>query len=136
MEIVKVGTNTKNAEGIKISREIRKTFEAYLKAKQGAKKENDTIDYNNVSVEQLYTSWLATFADSEDFKATMAEEQKAKVNAKNKRDEKLLKKLNDKKALYIEAGYSDEEAQKLAEIAVSQEKKGRKKAAEKTTEQK
>lgn len=132
MEIVKIRTNTNNADGIKLNREIRTAFEKYLKAKQKL----DESNFKDITVEVLYASWLATFKDSEDYKETMAEEKNVKDDAKKKRDEKLLKKLNDKKAQYIEAGYSDEEAQKLAKIAVSQEKKGGKKATEKATEQK
>lgn len=132
MEIVKIRTSTSNADGIKLNKEIRKTFEKYLKAKQKLGESN----FKGITVELLYTSWLATFADSEDYKTTMAEEKNVKDDAKKKQDEKLLKKLNDKKAQYIEAGYSDEEAQKLAKIAVSQKKKGGKKATEKATEQK
>lgn len=126
MEIVKIRTNTNNADGIKLNREIKTAFEKYLKAKQKL----DESNFKNVTVETLYASWLATFAESEDYKTTMAEEKNVKDDAKKKRNEKLLKKLNDKKAQYIEAGYSDEEAQKLAKIAISQEKKGGKKATE------
>ena len=131
MEIVKIGTNAKNAEGIKLNKDIRTAFEKYLKAKQKL----DESNFKDATVEVLYASWLATFKDSEDYKKTMEDEKKVKDDAKNKRDEKLLKKMNEKKAQYIEAGYSNEEAQKLAKIAVSQKKRGKKKAAEQATEQ-
>lgn len=143
MEIVKVGTNTKNAEGIKISREIRKAFETYLKAKQ-ALKETVKVDgketsYDKITVEQLYVSYLATFKESEDYKAT--------AKAKKDKDDKATKKANDakdeKKAAVREMlkanGVEDDKLEELVEALTATKKKGRKKAekkdAEKATEQ-
>lgn len=143
MEIVKVGTNTKNAEGIKISREIRKAFETYLKAKQ-ALKETVKVDgketsYDKITVEQLYVSYLATFKESEDYKAT----KKAKEDKEAKNKVEQNKKQEDKKealmAQYAKEGFTGEQLEKIVEIALQANKKGRKKAekkeAEKATEQ-
>lgn len=147
MEIVKVGTNTKNAEGIKISREIRKAFETYLKAKQALKEtvkvDGKEIGYDKITVEQLYVSYLATFKESEDYKAT--EKAKKDKEAKNK-DEQDKKKEDKKEALmaqYAKAGFTGDQLEKIVEIALQANKKGRKKAekkaekkeAEKATEQ-
>lgn len=143
MEIVKVGTNTKNAEGIKISREIRKAFETYLKAKQALKKtvvvDGKETSYDKITVEQLYVSYLATFKESEDYKATAKE--------KKDKDEEATKKANDakkdKKAAVREMlkanGVEGDALEKLVEDLTATKKKGRKKAekkdAEKATEQ-
>ena len=143
MEIVKVGTNTKNAEGIKISREIRKAFETYLKAKQALKKtvvvDGKETSYDKITVEQLYVSYLATFKESEDYKATAKE--------KKDKDEEASKKANDakkdKKAAVREMlkanGVEGDALEKLVEDLTATKKKGRKKAekkdAEKATEQ-
>lgn len=143
MEIVKVGTNTKNAEGIKISREIRKAFETYLKAKQALKKtvvvDGKETSYDKITVEQLYVSYLATFKESEDYKAT--------AKAKKDKDDEDTKKANDakdeKKAAVREMlkanGVEGDALEKLVEDLTATKKKGRKKAekkdAEKATEQ-
>ena len=143
MEIVKVGTNTKNAEGIKISREIRKAFETYLKAKQALKKtvvvDGKETSYDKITVEQLYVSYLATFKESEDYKATAKE--------KKDKDDEDTKKANDakkdKKAAVREMlkanGVEGDALEKLVEDLTATKKKGRKKAekkdAEKATEQ-
>ena len=143
MEIVKVGTNTKNAEGIKISREIRKAFETYLKAKQALKKtvvvDGKETSYDKITVEQLYVSYLATFKESEDYKATAKE--------KKDKDYEATKKANDakkdKKAAVREMlkanGVEGDALEKLVEDLTATKKKGRKKAekkdAEKATEQ-
>lgn len=138
MEIVKVGTNTKNAEGIKISREIRKTFETYLKAKQ-ALKETVKVDgketsYDKITVEQLYVSYLATFKESEDYKAT--------DEAKKHKDSEATKKANDEKKKKEDAiretlkakGIEDEKLDELVKALTATKKKGRKKAEKKDEE--
>ena len=143
MEIVKVGTNTKNAEGIKISREIRKAFETYLKAKQALKKtvvvDGKETSYDKITVEQLYVSYLATFKESEDYKATAKE--------KKDKDDEATKKANDAKKDKEDAvremlkanGVEGDALEKLVEDLTATKKKGRKKAekkdAEKATEQ-
>ena len=143
MEIVKVGTNTKNAEGIKISREIRKAFETYLKAKQALKKtvvvDGKETSYDKITVEQLYVSYLATFKESEDYKATAKE--------KKDKDDEATKKANDAKKDKEDAiretlkakGIEDEKLDELVKALTATKKKGRKKAekkdAEKATEQ-
>lgn len=138
MEIVKVGTNTKNAEGIKISREIRKAFETYLKAKQALKKtvvvDGKETSYDKITVEQLYVSYLATFKESEDYKATAKE--------KKDKDEEATKKANDakkdKKAAVREMlkanGVEGDALEKLVEDLTATKKKGRKKAEKKDEE--
>lgn len=139
MEIVKVGTNTKNAEGIKISREIRKTFETYLKAKQALKEtveiNGEKITYDKITVEQLYVSYLATFKESEDYKAT--EKAKKEKDAKNTEQAEANKK--EKKAairkMLEERGIEGETLEALVNELTSPKKKGRKKATETAIEQ-
>lgn len=135
MEIVKIGTNTKNAEGIKISREIRKTFETYLKAKKEVKDENETIDYEKITVELLYSSWLATFVDSEDYKAAIEAYNKKKENAKDERDKNTKRKRDSLKEQYAAQGFAGEQLEKIVDIAMNANKKGKKKAVKKATEQ-
>lgn len=137
MEIVKIGSNTKNAEGIKISREIKTAFDKYLKAKQELKEtvkvkgEKEEITYDKITVEQLYASYLATFLDSEDYKSTISTYDKAKEEAKNKRNNAREDKKNQLKEQYIEEGCTEEQAERLAAIAVAPMKK---KATKKATE--
>lgn len=138
MEIVKVGTNTKNAEGIKISREIRKAFETYLKAKQALKKtvvvDGKETSYDKITVEQLYVSYLATFKESEDYKATAKE--------KKDKDDEATKKANDAKKDKEDAiretlkakGIEDEKLDELVKALTATKKKGRKKAEKKDEE--
>ena len=138
MEIVKVGTNTKNAEGIKISREIRKAFETYLKAKQ-ALKETVKVDgketsYDKITVEQLYVSYLATFKESEDYKATAkakedkdSEAEKKANNAKKDKEDAIRETLKAK-------GIEDEKLDELVKALTATKKKGRKKAEKKDEE--
>ena len=138
MEIVKVGTNTKNAEGIKISREIRKAFETYLKAKQALKKtvvvDGKETSYDKITVEQLYVSYLATFKESEDYKATAKE--------KEDKDDEATKKANDAKKDKEDAiretlkakGIEDEKLDELVKALTATKKKGRKKAEKKDEE--
>lgn len=138
MEIVKVGTNTKNAEGIKISREIRKAFETYLKAKQALKKtvvvDGKETSYDKITVEQLYVSYLATFKESEDYKAT--------AKAKKDKDDEDTKKANDAKKDKEDAiretlkakGIEDEKLDELVKALTATKKKGRKKAEKKDEE--
>lgn len=138
MEIVKVGTNTKNAEGIKISREIRKAFETYLKAKQALKKtvvvDGKETSYDKITVEQLYVSYLATFKESEDYKATAKE--------KKDKDDEATKKANDAKKDKQDAiretlkakGIEDEKLDELVKALTATKKKGRKKAEKKDEE--
>lgn len=133
MKLVKIGANTKNAEGIKISGEIRKTFEKYLKAKQ--KDKDESTNYDSVTIEQLYASWLATFAESEDYKETIEAYNNKKNEAKKSRDSKLEEKRNTFRKLYAAQGFEGEQLEKIIEIAVQPGKKGRKKASEKATEQ-
>ena len=129
MEIVKIGSNTKNAEGIKISREIKTAFDKYLKAKQELKEtvkvkgEKDEITYDKITVEQLYVSYLATFMNSEDYKSTISTYDNAKQEAKDKRQNAREDKKKNLKAQYIEEGYTEEQAERIATIAVAPMKK-------------
>lgn len=143
MEIVKVGTNTKNAEGIKISREIRKTFETYLKAKQ-ALKETVKVDgketsYDKITVEQLYVSYLATFKESEDYKATKKEKEDKDSEAEKKATAAKNKKKDAVRKMLVENGVEGDALEELVKKLTDTKKKGRKKAekkeAEKATEQ-
>ena len=143
MEIVKVGTNTKNAEGIKISREIRKTFETYLKAKQ-ALKETVKVDgketsYDKITVEQLYVSYLATFKESEDYKATKKEKEDKDSEAEKKATAAKNEKKDAVRAMLVEKGIEGDTLEELVKKLTDTKKKGRKKAekkeAEKATEQ-
>lgn len=128
MKIVKIGTNTKNADGIKLNRETKTAFEKYLKAKQKL----DESNFKDITVEILYASWLATFKDSEDYKKTM-EAKEAKANeATNNRNQNRENRKNAIKAQYIEAGMSEEDAERYAAIAVNTKKK----TTKKTTKQK
>lgn len=143
MEIVKVGTNTKNAEGIKISRKIRAAFEKYLKAKQALKEtvvvDGEEISYDKITVEQLYVSYLATFENSEDYKAT--EKAKADKDEADKKKANAAKK--DKEDAVRETlkaqGIEGDKLEELVKALTATKKKGRKKAekkdAEKATEQ-
>ena len=83
MKIISVGKNTKNAEGIKIPGEVKKAFTKYLKAQQFLHAE----EYEKVSVELLFVSWLATFVESEDFKTITEEAEKRKEENKEARKE-------------------------------------------------
>ena len=129
MEIAKIGSNTKNAEGIKISREIKTAFDKYLKAKQELKEtvkvkgEKDEITYDKITVEQLYVSYLATFMNSEDYKSTISTYDNAKQEAKDKRQNAREDKKKNLKAQYIEEGYTEEQAERIATIAVAPMKK-------------
>lgn len=138
MEIVKVGTNTKNAEGIKISREIRKAFETYLKAKQALKKtvvvDGKETSYDKITVEQLYVSYLATFKESEDYKAT-AKEKKDKDNEATKKANDAKKDKEDAIKETLKAkGIEDEKLDELVKALTATKKKGRKKAEKKDEE--
>lgn len=88
MKIISVGKNTKNAEGIKIPGEVKKAFTKYLKAQQFLHAE----EYEKVSVELLFVSWLATFAESEDFKTITEEAEKRKEENKEARKEEQEEK--------------------------------------------
>ena len=138
MEIVKVGTNTKNAEGIKISREIRKAFETYLKAKQALKKtvvvDGKETSYDKITVEQLYVSYLATFKESEDYKAT-AKEKKDKDDEATKKANNAKKDKEDAIKETLKAkGIEDEKLDELVKALTATKKKGRKKAEKKDEE--
>lgn len=143
MEIVKVGTNTKNAEGIKISREIRKAFETYLKTKQ-ALKETVKVDgketsYDKITVEQLYVSYLATFKESEDYKATEQAKKDNDLKAEKKAKEEKKKKEDAVRETLKANGVEDDKLEQIVKELTATKKKGRKKAekkeAEKATEQ-
>ena len=88
MKIISVGKNTKNAEGIKIPGEVKKAFTKYLKAQQFLHAE----EYEKVSVELLFVSWLATFVESEDFKTITEEAEKRKEENKEARKEEQEEK--------------------------------------------
>lgn len=143
MEIVKVGTNTKNAEGIKISREIRKAFETYLKAKQALKKtvvvDGKETSYDKITVEQLYVSYLATFKESEDYKATKKEKEDKDSEAEKKAKAAKNEKKDAVRAMLVEKGIEGDALEELVKKLTDTKKKGRKKAekkeAEKATEQ-
>lgn len=143
MEIVKIRTNTNNADGIKLNREIRTAFEKYLKAKQKleetVKVKEEEITYDKITVEQLYASWLATFENSEDYKTTMKrvadKDEAARTKRDNDKEENRKNKKAAKKAQYIAAGFTEEQAEQAAAIAVEPVKRKKKKAAEKATEQ-
>lgn len=107
MEIINVGKNTKNAEGVKIPGEIKKAFTKYLKAKQYLSAE----EYEKVSVELLFASWLATFENSEEYKATIAEAEAKKA------DEKEVKeKAKEEKKAAAEAVKAEKRAAKIAAL--------------------
>ena len=81
MEIVKVGKNTKNTE-IKINADIKKAFQKYLKAQIALENE----EYNEITIELLFTSWLNTFSNSEDYKEVIAAAEKKAADEKSKAD--------------------------------------------------
>lgn len=140
MEIVNIGTNTKNAEGIKISRGIKKLFEDYLKAKRELKEtvkikgEDEKITYDKITVEQLYVSYLATFEEDEDYKATM----KAKKEKKDSNDKQRQKESEDKKNALRETlkakGIDNNTVEELVKELTATKKKGKKKTEEKDAE--
>lgn len=107
MEIISVGKNTKNAEGVKIPGEIKKAFTKYLKAQQYLHGE----EYEKVSVELLYASWLATFEASEEYKAVIAEADAKKAEAKAASDEAKAKKKAE-----AEAAKAEKKAAKIAAL--------------------
>lgn len=107
MKIISVGKNTKNAEGVKIPGEIKKVFTKYLKAQQYLHGE----EYEKVSVELLFASWLATFEASEEYKAVIAEAEAKKAEAKAASDEtKAAKKAA------AEAAKAEKKAAKIAKL--------------------
>lgn len=88
MKIIEIGKNTSNTP-VKINGETKKTFAKYLKAIQYLDK-----DANEKTTEALlYSSWLASFIESDDFKNTIAEYDKKKADEdKKKADDKNAKK--------------------------------------------
>ena len=110
MEIINVGKNTKNAEGVKIPGEIKKAFTKYLKAQQYLHGD----DFEKVSVELLYASWLATFEASEEYKAVIAEAEAKKAEAKEISDKAKAEKIAKDKAKR-EAAKAKKEAAEDAE---------------------
>ena len=126
MEIINVGKNTKNAEGVKIPGEIKKAFTKYLKAQQYLNAEA----YEKVSVELLFASWLATFEASEEYKAVIAEAEAKKAEAKAASD----KAKADKKA-EAAAAKEEKKAKKIAALEKAlAEAKGEAVAEEETAE--
>lgn len=96
MELIKVGKNTKNAESIKIPGNIKTAFKKYLKAQQILNAE----EYQDVKIELLFASWLATFEASEEYK-TVIEAADAKTKA-----------AKDEKKAAAEARKAEAEAEK------------------------
>ena len=107
MEIINVGKNTKNAEGVKIPGEIKKAFTKYLKAQQYLHGEA----YEKVSVELLFASWLATFEASEEYTSVIEE---ADTKKKAEKDEKDKKKEDKKKE--VEAAKKKKKEDKIAAL--------------------
>ena len=107
MKIISVGKNTKNAEGVKIPGEIKKAFTRYLKAQQYLHGD----EYEKVSVELLFASWLATFEESEEYKAVIAEADEKKQAEK---DEK--KAAREEKKAAAEAAKAEKKAAKIAAL--------------------
>lgn len=107
MKIISVGKNTKNAEGVKIPGEVKKAFTKYLKAQQFLHGE----EYEKVSVELLFASWLATFEESEDYKAIISEAEAKKQENKEARDTAKA----EKKAA-AEAAKAEKKAAKIAAL--------------------
>ena len=107
MEIINVGKNTKNAEGVKIPGEIKKAFTKYLKAQQYLHGD----DFEKVSVALLYASWLATFEASEEYKAVIAEAEAKKAEAKEISD-----KAKAEKKAAAEAAKAEKKAAKIAAL--------------------
>lgn len=107
MKIISVGKNTKNSEGIKIPGEVKKAFTKYLKAQQYLHGD----EYEKVSVELLFASWLATFEESEEYKAVIAE---ADVKKQAEKDEKKVAREEKKAA--AEAAKAEKKAAKIAAL--------------------
>lgn len=107
MKIISVGKNTKNSEGIKIPGETKKAFTKYLKAQQYLHGD----EYEKVSVELLFASWLATFEESEEYKAVIAE---ADVKKQAEKDEK--KTAREEKKAAAEAAKAEKKAAKIAAL--------------------
>lgn len=107
MEIINVGKNTKNAEGVKIPGEIKKAFTKYLKAQQYLQNEK----YEKVSVELLFASWLATFEASEEYKAVIEE-----AEAKKQADKDTKKAEREEKKAAAEAAKAEKKAAKIAAL--------------------
>lgn len=107
MKIISVGKNTKNAEGVKIPGEIKKAFTKYLKAQQYLHGD----EYEKVSVELLFASWLATFEASEEYKSVIDE---ADTKKKAEKDEKDKKKEEKKKE--VEAAKKKKKEDKIAAL--------------------
>lgn len=107
MEIINVGKNTKNAEGVKIPGNIKKVFTKYLKAQQFLHSE----EYEKVSVELLFASWLATFENSEEYKAVIAEAEAKKSEAKEASDA-----AKEAKKAAAEAAKAEKKAAKIAAL--------------------
>lgn len=82
MDLIEIGKNTSNTP-VKITGETKKAFAKYLKAIQYLDK-----DANEKTTEALlYSSWLASFIESDDFKNTIAEYEKAKDQEKKDKKE-------------------------------------------------
>ena len=125
MEIVKVGKNTKNTE-IKINADIKKAFQKYLKAQIALGNE----EYNEITIELLFASWLNAFTNSEDYKEVIAAAEKKAADEKSKADaikqmrkaereaakeQKRLSAIEKKKQELWELEHPEEAARKKAE---------------------
>ena len=110
MEIINVGKNTKNAEGVKIPGEIKKAFTKYLKAQQYLHGEA----YEKVSVELLFASWLATFEASEEYKAVI-EEAEAKKQADKDEKKAAKEEKKAKKIAALEKALAEAKGEAVAE---------------------
>lgn len=100
MELVKIGKNTKPT-ALKISGEIKTTFAKYLKAQQVLNAE----EYKEVKVETLFASWLATFAESEEYKTAItaaAEKVKAERDAADEEKRERQAKAAEEKQKKLE----------------------------------
>ena len=114
MEIINVGKNTKNAEGVKIPGEIKKAFTKYLKAQQYLQNEK----YEKVSVELLFASWLATFEASEEYKAVIEEaEAKKQAELKEKIAELLAGRVAESIVFGDISGGASNDIQRASDLA-------------------
>ena len=98
-----------NKVDVPVSADTKKVFEKYYK-------NSVLVDINNESktVDVLMASWLASFAESEDFKNMEAEAQKVKAELKAEKEK--IKAEKAKAKAEREAKQAEKDAEKIAKL--------------------
>lgn len=131
MDLIKIGKNTGNTP-VKITGDTKKAFAKYLKAIQFLDKET----HEKTTESLLYSSWLAEFIESDDFKNTISDYEALK-NAE--KEEKAAAAAERKAAAAAKA--EEKKQKRLANLKQQQwdlehpeEAKARKKAMKEAKE--